>query len=89
MVAVPELSWLRLPAALAKVVSIWFETAEATGTNGRGTSKSGFHIFLNAFTYGTGKCRLYLTASYGYMVTRLNSVEIHQCQVEVKTACLM
>ena len=63
MVAVPELSWLRLPVALAKVVSIYFEMAEATGVNGTGTSKSGFHIILNAFTHGTGKCLWYLTAS--------------------------
>ena len=57
MVAVAELAWLRLPAALTEVVSIYFEMAEATGTNGTGNSKSGFHIILNAFTHGTGKCR--------------------------------
>ena len=67
---VPELSSLRLPAALAEVVSISSEMAEATGTNGTGTLKCGFHILLNAFTDGTGKCRRYLVVSYGYMETR-------------------
>ena len=71
LVAAPEVSWLRLPAALAKVVSISFEMAEATGTSGTGTLKIGFQIILNAFTHGTSKCHGYLTASYGCMETRL------------------
>ena len=68
--------------------------AEATGTNGTGSSKSGFHILLNAFTHGTGKCRRYLTASNGYMETRLifpfpnvdsnnrSTVKHHFCPIE-------
>ena len=47
------------------------EMAEATGTNGTGTSTNDFPIILNAFIQGTGKCRRYPTASYGYMETRL------------------
>ena len=47
LVLAPELSWLRLPAALAKRFSIKFEVAKATGTNGTGIMWKALRIVLS------------------------------------------
>ena len=71
LVVAPELSWMLLPTAPDKVVSIQFGMAKAVVNNVTGTLKSDFHMILNASTHSTGKWGRYLMASYGYMATRL------------------